>query len=276
MPPRLRQDRDAAGGAPIPAAMTGLPAVGLIVAAGLAVGSFLNVCIHRLPRGESVVAPPSRCPACGRDLRWFENVPVLSWMVLRGRCRTCRAAISPAYPLVEIVTALVFVLHYRQLGWEPLLAVRLLFAASMIVLGVIDLRHRILPDVITLPGVAAGVGCSLWGEPGWHASVAGAVAGWAILGALGEAYFRMRGHEGMGRGDMKMLAMIGAFLGWRQMFVTLLIASLSGSLVGGAMVLWSRDDLKYALPFGSFLAAGALLSTHVAPPLIQWYLGRYW
>ncbi len=256
--------------------MTGLPAVGLLVAAGLAVGSFLNVCIHRLPRGESVVAPPSRCPACGRGLRWFENVPVLSWMVLRGRCRTCRAAISPVYPLVEIAAALVFVLQYWQLGWQPLLAVRLMFAASMIVLGVIDLRHRILPNVITLPGVGAGVACSLWWEPGLHASMVGALAGWAILWAVGEAYFRMRGREGMGMGDMKMLALVGAFLGWRQMLVTLLTASLAGSLVGGVMVLWSRDNLQYALPFGSFLAVGALLSTHFAPPLIHWYLGLYW
>ena len=256
--------------------MTGLSAAGPIVAAGLAVGSFLNVCIHRLPRGESIVSPPSRCPACGRRLRWFENVPVLSWLALRGRCRTCRAAISPAYPLVEVVTALVFALQYRQLGWQPLLAVRLPFAASMIVLGAIDLRHRVLPDVITLPGLAAGVACSLWWPPGWQASVIGAVAGWAILWTVGEAYFRMRGREGMGMGDVKMLAMVGAFLGWRHMLVTLLIASLSGSLVGGAMALASRENLKYALPFGSFLAFGALLSTHVAQPLIHWYLERYW
>ena len=256
--------------------MTGLPAVGLVVAAGLAVGSFLNVCIHRLPRGESVVAPPSRCPACGRALRWFENVPVASWIALRGRCRTCRAAISPAYPLVEVGTGLVFVLQYWQLGWQPLLAVRLLFAASMIVLGAIDLRHRILPNVITLPGVGIGVACSLWWEPGWQASVVGAIAGGAIPWAIGEAYFRLRGREGMGMGDVKMLAMVGAFLGWPHMLVTLLIASLSGSLVGGAMVAASRDNLSYPLPFGTFLAAGALLSTHVAPPLIHWYLWRCW
>ena len=256
--------------------MTGAPAVGLMVAAGLAVGSFLNVCIHRLPRGESVVSPPSRCAACGRRLRWFENVPVLSWMALRGRCRTCRSAITPAYPVVEAVTALVFVLQYGQIGWQPLLAVRLAFAASMIVLAAIDLRHRILPNVITLPGVAAGLACSLWWEPGWLSSAAGAAAGWAVLRAVGEAYFRLRGREGMGMGDVKMLAMIGAFLGWPHMLVTLLIASVSGSLVGGALVLASRDNLSYPLPFGSFLAFGALLSTHTAEPLIYWYLGRYW
>ena len=256
--------------------MTGLLSIALFAAAGLVAGSFLNVCIHRLPRGESVVAPPSRCPACGRRLRWFENVPLASWAALRGRCRTCRAAISPIYPLVEAGAALVFALQYWQLGWQPLLAVRLLFAASMIVLAVIDLRHRILPNVITLPGVGIGVACSLWGEPGWSASVVGAVAGWSILRAVAEAWFRLRGYEGMGLGDAKMLAMIGAFLGWRHMLVSLLVASVSGSLVGGAMVAASRDNLKYALPFGSFLAFGALLSTHVADPLLHWYLGRFW
>ena len=255
--------------------MTGASAVGLLAAAGLAVGSFLNVCIHRLPRRESVVAPPSRCPACGRGLRWFENVPIASWIVLRGRCRTCRAAITAACPLVEAGTALVFVLHYWQLGWRPLLAVRLLFASSMIVLGMIDLRHRILPNVVTLPGVGVGVACSLWWEPGWSASMVGAVAGGAIPWAIREAWFRLRDQEGMGMGDVKMLAMIGAFLGWRDMLVTLFIAALSGSLVGGVMVAASRDNLKYALPFGSFLAAAALLSTHVAQPLIHWYLGRW-
>ena len=256
--------------------MTDPAGIGLFLAAGLAAGSFLNVCIHRLPRGESVVAPASQCPACGRRLRWFETVPVASWVALRGRCRTCRGPISPVYPLVEIGAALVFVLQYRQLGWQPLLAVRLLFAASMIVLGVIDLRHRILPDAVTLPGVAVGGVCSLWWGPGWPASVVGALTGWGLLRAVAEAWFRLRGYEGMGRGDAKMLAMVGAFLGWRHMLVTLLVASVSGSLVGGAMVAASRDNLRYALPFGSFLAFGALLSTHVAEPLIEWYLRHAW
>ena len=256
--------------------MTGPPAVALMVAAGLAAGSFLNVCIHRLPRGESVVSPPSRCTACGRRLRWLENVPVLSWMALRGRCRTCRASISPAYPVVEAGTALVFVLQYWQLGWQPLLAVRLLFGASMIVLAAIDLRHRVLPNVITVPGVAAGLACSLWLEPGWRASVVGAAAGWTILRAVGEAYFRLRGREGMGMGDVKMLAMVGAFLGWRHMLVTLFVASAAGSAAGGAMVLASRDNLSFPLPFGTFLAFGALLSTHVADPLIHWYVACFW
>ncbi len=255
--------------------MTGPVAVGLVVALGLAIGSFLNVCIYRLPRGESVVSPASRCPSCGRGLRWFENVPVVGYLLLGGRCRTCRAPVSPMYPLVEAVTALVFVLQFWQLGWQPLLAVRWLFAAAMIVLFVIDLQHRILPNVITLPGIVIGVAASLVLDPGWRASLIGVAAGGGVLWVVGESYFRLRGEEGMGMGDVKMLAMIGAFLGWQPMLVTLLIASMSGSLFGVGMMVLKRGDMKYALPLGSFLAAGALIATHVGEPLVEWYLGFY-
>ena len=255
--------------------MTGLPAVGLVIALGLAIGSFLNVCIYRLPRGDSVVSPPSRCPSCGRELRWFENVPVLGYLLLGGRCRTCRAAVSPMYPIVEAGTAILFLLQYWQLGWQPVLGVRLVFVAAMIVLFVIDLQHRILPNVITLPGVVIGVAASLLFEPGWLASLIGVAAGGGVLWAVGEAYFRIRGEEGMGMGDVKMLAMIGAFLGWQLMLVTLLIASLAGSVVGGGLILLNRGSMKYALPLGSFLAAGALIATHVGRPLLEWYLGFY-
>ena len=255
--------------------MTGFLAGGLVVALGLAIGSFLNVCIYRLPRGESVVSPGSRCPSCGRRLRWFENVPVLGYVLFGGRCRTCRAAVSPMYPIVEAGTALLFLLQYWQLGWQPLLGVRLVFVAAMIVLFVIDLQHRILPNVITLPGVVIGVAVSLLFEPGWQASLIGVAAGGGVLWVVGEVYFRLRGEEGMGMGDVKMLAMIGAFLGWQLMLVTLLIASLAGSVFGGGMILLNRGSMKYALPLGSFLAAGTLIATHVGQPLLEWYLGFY-
>ncbi len=255
--------------------MTGPPAVWLVGALGLAIGSFLNVCIYRLPRGESVVSPPSRCPSCGRTLRWFENVPLLCYLLLGGRCRTCRNTVSALYPIIETATALVFLLQYWQLGWQPLLGVRLLFAAAMIVLFVIDLQHRILPNVITLPGVVVGVTASVLFEPGWQASLIGMVAGGGVLWAVGEAYLWICGEEGMGMGDVKMLAMIGAFLGWQLMLVTLLIASLAGSVVGGGMILMNRGSMKYTLPLGSFLAAGALIATHAGQPLLDWYLGFY-
>ena len=253
--------------------MTGLPAVGLVIALGLAIGSFLNVCIYRLPRGESVVSPPSRCPSCGRELRWFENVPVLGYLLLGGRCRTCRAAVSPMYPIVEAGTAILFLLQYWQLGWQPVLGVRLVFVAAMIVLFVIDLQHRILPNVITLPGVVIGMAASLLFEPGWLDSLIGVATGGGVLWAVGEAYFRIRGEEGMGMGDVKMLAMIGAILGWQLMLVTLFIASLAGSLFGGGMILLNRGTMKYALPLGSFLAVGALVAMQVGQPLVEWWLG---
>mgnify|MGYP001200660025 FL=1 len=255
--------------------MTGPISVGLVAALGLAIGSFLNVCIYRLPRGESVVSPPSRCPSCGRGLRWFENVPVVGYVLLGGRCGTCRAAVSPMYPIVEGGTAVVFLLQYWQLGWQPLLGVRLLFAAAMIVLFVIDLQHRILPNVITLPGVVIGVAASFFFDPGWRAALIGVAVGGGALWAVGEAYFRIRGEEGMGMGDVKMLAMIGAFLGWQPMLVTLLIASLSGSLFGVGMMLVQRGGMRYALPLGSFLAAAALIATHVGQPLVEWYGAFY-
>ncbi|MDA1093718.1 MAG: prepilin peptidase [Acidobacteria bacterium] len=250
-------------------------ATGIVAAFGLAVGSFLNVCMYRLPRGESVVTPPSRCPSCGHRLRWFDNVPVLGWLVLRGRCRSCRTAISPMYPVVEAATAGFFLLQLWQVGWEPLLAIRLSFVSAMIVLFVIDLQHRILPNVITLPGIVVGLVACLFFEPGWRSSLIGVAAGGGVLWAIGEAYFRIRGEEGMGFGDVKMLAMIGAFLGWQLTLVTLLLASLAGSIIGGAMIAIDRGNMKYALPLGSFLALGAIVATHLGYPLIEWYANFY-
>lgn len=255
--------------------MTTSLAIGVVAALGLAIGSFLNVCIYRLPRGESVVTPPSRCPSCGHRLRWFDNVPVLGWLLLRGRCRSCRAAISPMYPLVESATAGLFVLQLWQVGWQPLLPIRLLFVAAMIVLFMIDLQHRILPNVITLPGILVGLVACLFFEPGWRSSLIGVAAGGGVLWVIGEAYFRLRGEEGMGFGDVKMLAMIGAFLGWQLMLVTLLLASFAGSLIGGAMIVVDRGNMKYALPLGSFLALGAIVATHVGYPLVAWYARFY-
>src|SRR5690242_4957276 len=158
----------------------------LFLVLGLVVGSFLNVCIYRLPRNESLNWPGSHCTSCDRPLSWYENVPLASWLVLRGRCRSCQAAISGVYPLVEAITAIVFVVAFRLYGLTPLLAVRLLFACAMIVLFAIDLRHRILPNVITLPGVVIGLLASLWLPPGWVSSLIGLVLGGGVLFAVGE------------------------------------------------------------------------------------------
>jgi leader peptidase (prepilin peptidase)/N-methyltransferase len=254
-----------------------MTAAGALFAAllGLLIGSFLNVCIYRLPRRESVTWPGSHCTACQRPLAWYENVPLLSWMLLRGRCRTCGQRISVLYPLVEGVTAAVFVAGYVMYGPTPLLAVRLLFAATMIVLFVIDLQHQILPNVITLPGIVAGFVASLMLPPGWVDSLIGIAAGGGILYAIAEAYYRWRGIEGLGMGDVKMLAMIGAFLGWKLMLVTLVLASFAGSIVGVGLIASGRGGMKLALPFGTFLAVGALAAAVVGDPLLEWYLGLY-
>lgn len=259
----------APAGVPIPLAAA---LIGLL---GLVVGSFLNVCIYRMPRGESVVWPGSRCGACGRTLAWYENVPVASWLMLRGRCRTCASAISITYPVVEAVTGVLFAGGYLIYGFQPLLLVRLAFASMLVVLFVIDLRHRILPDRITLPGIAIGIGASVVLPPGPASALAGAAIGGGLLWAISEGYFRLRGREGLGFGDVKMLAMIGAFLGWEQTLLTLFVASLSGSAAGLALIAARRGGLQSALPFGTFLAIGALVAAAVGEPVVAWYAGLY-
>jgi leader peptidase (prepilin peptidase)/N-methyltransferase len=247
----------------------------LLAAIGLAVGSFLNVCIHRLPRGESLNHPASRCPQCGTALRWFDNVPVLGYLWLRGRCRSCRAPISVRYPIIEVVTMALFLVHYAVFGWSALLAVRLVFACAMVVLFAIDLEHHLLPNVITLPGIVAGLAFSIWLPPGIRDALIGAAAGGGVLWLIGEAYFRYAGEEGMGGGDVKMLGMIGAFLGWKLVILTLVLSSVAGSLIGVLMIVTRRGGLKYELPYGTFLALAALAASLVGERIVAWYVGMY-
>ena len=250
-------------------------AAGLAGVFGLIVGSFLNVCIFRLPRDESLAWPGSRCTSCGRALSWFENVPVLSWVALRGRCRTCRAPVSWMYPSVEVVTAAVFVSTYLLYGPTPIGIVRTLFACALIVLFVIDLQHQILPDVITLPGIVVGGVCSVFLPPGWRDALIGIAVGGGIPFLLAEAYYRIRGHDGLGMGDVKLLAMIGAFLGWKLAILTLVLASFAGSIAGVALILSGRGTMKYALPFGTFLAVGAMVAAVWGDQFVAWYVGFY-
>jgi leader peptidase (prepilin peptidase)/N-methyltransferase len=247
----------------------------LFAAFGLAVGSFLNVCIYRLPRKESLNWPGSHCTSCDRRLSWYENIPLASWLTLRGRCRTCATPISAMYPIVEAITGLVFVAAFLLYGWTPLLLARLLFACAMIVLFAIDLRHRILPNAITLPGIVLGLAFSLFLPPGWLSSLIGLLAGGGVLFVIGETYYRLRGIEGLGMGDVKMLAMIGAFLGWQLMLLTLVLASFAGSLLGIALIATGRGGMKAALPFGTFLAVGAIVAAVVGEPIVTWYVSLY-
>ncbi|MBI4477969.1 MAG: prepilin peptidase [Acidobacteria bacterium] len=250
---------------------------GIILAAvlGLAVGSFLNVCISRLPKGESLFSPPSHCSSCDAPIRWYDNIPVFAYFWLRGRCRACGARYSVIYPLVELLTGLMFVAAYAYYGLGVLLISRLAFACSLIVLFVVDLQHRILPNVITLPGIVVGFVFSLFTAPGWLASLIGLLAGGGVLLAVSEAYLRLRGEEGLGMGDVKMLGMIGAFLGWKLMLLTLVLSSFLGSVVGIGLIVAKKGDLKYALPFGTFLAIAALAASVVGEPMVEWYLSLY-
>jgi leader peptidase (prepilin peptidase) / N-methyltransferase len=254
--------------------MTVLP---LVIAAvfGAIVGSFLNVCIYRLPRGESIVSPASTCPQCGHVLAWFDNIPIFSYLALRGRCRNCGERISWQYALVELVTAATFAFGWWYYGPGWLLASRLVFGCGLIVLFAIDLEHHLLPNVITLPGIVVGFAFSFFTEPGWLASLIGLLLGGGALWGVAEAYYLLRHEEGLGMGDVKMLSMIGAFLGWKLTVVTLLLGSLSGSVIGLALIATGRGTMKYALPFGTFLALGAAAAASVGPGLLNWYLG-FW
>jgi leader peptidase (prepilin peptidase) / N-methyltransferase len=240
---------------------------------GLLVGSFLNVCIHRLPRRLSVVGGRSRCPSCGRQIRAWENVPLLSWLVLRGRCAGCGAGISIRYPIVELLTGVVFAAGAWLFGPSWLLVSRLAFAAAMIVLFAIDLEHRILPNVITLPGIVVGLLFSTFLPPGVVSAMIGAVGCGLALWGMGELVSRVLAKEALGFGDVKMIAMMGAFLGWQQTLVALFLASFLGSLIGVAIILMTRDR-DYQIPLGSFLAIGGLAAAVAGDSIVTWYAGR--
>jgi leader peptidase (prepilin peptidase)/N-methyltransferase len=243
---------------------------------GAVMGSFANVLIHRLPLGLSIVSPGSRCPSCGAGIRWFDNIPILSYFILGGRCRGCETTISPRYPLVEALSGVLFAAVVFKLGIQPAAAALALFAWALVVITFIDLDHRIIPDVISLPGTVLGLAFSF--APGFPRPVDSAVGvaiGAGFLFLVLYAYEKIMGEEGMGMGDVKLLAMIGAFLGWQALPVTVLVSSLTGSLVGVGYALVKGESVrKFPVPFGPFLALGALVHLFFGVELIQWYLGR--
>jgi leader peptidase (prepilin peptidase)/N-methyltransferase len=242
----------------------------------------------------SVVKPRSRCPQCKKLIAWYDNVPILSYLLLRGRCRACGLPISSRYPGVEAMTALVSVLLAYQYGLGPRWGVYLAFAASMIVLVLIDLDHRILPDVITLNGIWVGVAASLYlatpsqlaarlyqfaglEVPGSRivaltASLIGLAFGGGLLWFVREAFFRIRGIEGMGFGDVKMMAMVGAFLGLPLTLLTLMLGSVAGSIMGLAVIRLFGKGRDYELPFGTFLGVGAVIALLFGNQMIRFYM----
>jgi len=242
---------------------------------GAIVGSFLNVCIYRIPAEESVVTPRSRCPHCHTTIRWYHNLPILSWIVLKGRCAYCDAAFSIRYPLVEALTGLLFALFSYRFGLDPATPVALLLVALLVTISVIDLDHQIIPDVISLPGIPLGFLCSFalpWLS--WQASLLGILLGGGILLAIALGYEWLTKQEGMGLGDVKLLAMLGAFLGAASILPIIFLASILGTAVGVPLMIIKRAGRKLAIPFGPFLAAAALIYLYFVDqlaPLASWY-----
>ena len=249
---------------------------------GAILGSFLNVCIYRLPLGESVVAPGSRCPGCATPIRWFRNIPILSWLLLRGRCAHCQANISIRYPLIELASAVILVLLWRSFGPTAAFAVAGWFALAMLALFFTDYDHQLLPDVITLSGTVVGLAVS-WFNPFldgvglervW-ASLSGAAIGSGLLWGFGAFYSRLRGVEAMGFGDVKMMAMVGAFTGPFGVLLTIFAGSMIGAVVGLAMIPLRGGSLQDTLPFGCFLAPAALTALLAGQRIVAAYWSAF-
>ena len=240
---------------------------------GLCAGSFLNVCIHRLPAGQSIVQPPSACPQCGSAIRFYDNIPILSYLILGGRCRVCRAAIPLRYPLVELIGGLSGLCSFLKYGPTPAAAVVFVFLCILVTITFIDLDHRIIPDVITLPGIPlAFLGAFALPDVTWLDSLIGLVVGGGSLLLVAWTYYLLTRREGMGGGDIKLLALIGAFVGWKGVFFTIFAASAVGTLAGLLVMIQSRRGMKLAIPFGPFLSIGAVLYLFFGQPIIRWYL----
>ena len=285
--------------------ITGLPeiiAYIFVFLFGSAVGSFLNVVIHRVPREESIVFPNSRCPKCETPIKPFDNIPILGWLMLGGKCRACKGPISARYPAVELLHALLWVLTYWQIGFTPFLPIALIFVSVLIALMFIDAEHMILPNVITYPffffailvrviyPIAFGpqyfADMSYWpatalaGYPAWLVSLAcglvGALAGGGSLWLVGEAWKRLRGVDAMGLGDVKMMLGFGAILGWRLSFLAIFFAAFAGAVIGSIYVARQKDkDMQTQIPFGIFLGIGSILALFFGERLIGWYISTF-
>ena len=268
---------------------------------GAMIGSFLNVVIHRVPNEESIVFPNSACPNCKEAIKPYDNIPILSWLILRGRCRNCHESISFRYPAVELLTALLFVLVYWQIGFNPYLPVAFIFVAAIVALIFIDSEHMILPNVITYPlfllaiavrlifplafGKTYQLDAALWPfpTPNWPlwllmfcGGLLGAVIGGGFLWLVGVLWKSLRGVDAMGLGDVKMMAAIGALLGWQLTMLAVFLGAFSGAFIGGAMVMRQKDkDLQTHIPFGIFLGTGTIISMLFGSTLIAWYLATF-
>jgi leader peptidase (prepilin peptidase)/N-methyltransferase len=240
---------------------------------GMVVGSFLNVCICRMPKGKSVVTPPSHCPQCDYRVRWYDNIPIVSYLLLRGRCRGCGMHISPQYPLVELLNGLLTLALFLRFGPTLAFLVLFLFCSALVVITFIDLDHQIIPDEISLTGIVVGFVFSFFLQGhSWLNSLLGILLGGGSLLLVAYGYQWLTGKEGMGGGDIKLLAMMGAFLGWKSIPFIIFASSLFGSVIGITIMLVQKKDSKLAIPFGPYLAFGAVLYIFYGRQIIHWYL----
>lgn len=240
---------------------------------GLCIGSFLNVCISRLPSGDSIIYPGSRCPRCLTPIRAYDNIPVLSWFWLRGKCRACRLPIAFRYPVIEILSGGFALCAVLKFGITLSALVYFLFVAVLLVVTFIDLDHQIIPNEITLPGIPLFFAAAMiLPNINYIDSLIGIVAGGGSLYLVGLAYYLATGIEGMGGGDIKLLAMIGALIGWQGVLFTIFVASVTGTIIGGTMMMAAEKNMKFAVPFGPFLSVGAVLHVFFGQAIIQWYL----
>ncbi|MBS3818569.1 prepilin peptidase [bacterium] len=247
-----------------------------IIGFGLVWGSFLNVVIYRLPRRKSLIKPASSCPQCGQKIKPYDNIPIFSYLLLKGKCRSCGAKIPFSYPLVEILTPLCFVLLFLYYGGKVHFFTSCLFASLLIVLGFIDYFHQVLPDELTLPGLGLALVYSLVREDlGFTQSLLGAAVGAGFLFLVYGSYYLLRKKEGMGMGDVTMMLLVGAYLGWKMAFFTLILASFVGALVGLLLILFKRKNFQYSLPFGTFLAPAAFVALLWGERIIHAYLSLY-
>jgi leader peptidase (prepilin peptidase)/N-methyltransferase len=254
-------------------------------ALGLVVGSFANVCIHRLPLGEAIGFPPSHCPGCRQPIRPWDNIPLLSYLVLRGRCRNCGTAISIRYPLVEAGNALAYWAVAVVYGATLAAGIAMVLVTALLILSLIDLDHHILPDAITLPGIVAGIAASLAvhrfggfaaedgivGGSFWWEAPAAAAAGYAAFALIAWAGRKYYGEEALGRGDWKLAAMLGAFLGFKGLMLTVFIGSLLGAAIGLSLVALRKATRRTAIPFGTFLGLAGIAVVLAGAPLWRWY-----
>jgi leader peptidase (prepilin peptidase)/N-methyltransferase len=259
-------------------------------AVGLIVGSFANVCIHRIPRDEPIGSPPSRCPGCGSPIRPWDNIPVMSYILLRGRCRTCGTRISARYPLVEAANALAYWGVAVAYGPSLAAAIAMALVTALLVLSLIDLDHRILPDVITRPAIVVGIAASfaihrtglengareagLIGGTFWWEAPAAAVAGYAAFALIAWAGRQYYGQEALGRGDWKLAAMLGAFLGFKGLLLTVFIGSLLGAMIGLSLVALRKASRTTPIPFGTFLGLAGIAVVLAGAPIWRWYVAR--